>query len=74
MVKIARNQPFLMGGKSLSGNNHSIAIDNDGTVFDPQGRTPALVGPSSDGHWWLSLFCVKPGTIIVPWGANRDDS
>lgn len=66
-VYIARNQPFLMGGTSINGTNHSIAIDCDGKVFDPQGRSPALIGPSSDGHYWFTVYAVKPGTIVVPW-------
>lgn len=70
MSKIARGNPFLMGGTSPNGTNHSIAVDCDGEVFDPQGRTPALVGPCDDGYWWFTLFAVKPGTIAVPWGAT----
>lgn len=58
---MAPGAPFILGGFSPGGTNHSVAVREDGVILDPQGRDVPLVGPCDDGNWWVYLFGALPG-------------
>lgn len=63
---VAPGAPFILGGFSPGGTNHSVAIREDGVMLDPQGRDTPLVGPCDDGHWWVYLYGALPGALAAP--------
>lgn len=46
---------YLLGGSSGTANHQVVALD-DKIVHDPNPKKPGLVGPSSDGYFWINLL------------------
>lgn len=48
--------PFLLGGRSRNGNDHTV-VCQDGAIFhDPSDDAAGIVAPSSDGWYWVTFF------------------
>lgn len=45
---------YLLGGTSRNGVNHSVIACDDAIVWDPAIDDSGIVGPMSDGCYWLS--------------------
>ncbi len=43
-------------GTSKLGVNHVVIVRNGEIVHDPSPRKTGIVGPASDGHYWLGLL------------------
>lgn len=58
-----RNLPYILGGASARGCNHSVAI-LEGRVYDPHPSNEGLVGPliSSDDHYHMTVI-LKPSRL-----------
>ena len=53
----------ILGGTSSRGCGHSVVVFEGEIYNDPTGS--GLVGPMSDGYWWLTFFIVKPDYLKV---------
>lgn len=51
--------PYILGGTSKNGTDHSVAV-LDGEIFDPAIDDSGIVGPMSDGLWWVTYIVRKP--------------
>lgn len=48
--------PCILGGTSANGTGHSVVVFR-GELFDPAIDDSGIVGPMSDGYFWLTFFC-----------------
>lgn len=52
-----RGRPvFILGGESRNGVNHSVVACDGRIVCDPSQDESGIVGPCSDGFYWLTFF------------------
>lgn len=51
----------ILGGKSRTGCGHSVVICNGEIVHDPSLTDSGIVGPMSDGWYWVTFF----GTAVA---------
>lgn len=52
-----RGRPvFILGGESRNGVNHSVVACDGKIVCDPSQDESGIVGPCSDGFYWLTFF------------------
>lgn len=47
---------YLLSGTSRTGVNHTVICLNDTIVWDPSTIDSGIVGPCSDGHYWVTLL------------------
>lgn len=45
----------LLGGSSRNGTNHSVVVLDGEITHDPSIDQSGIVGPCSDGNWWLTF-------------------
>lgn len=50
---------FLLGGESSSGCGHTVVAGHNGVVHDPSPRNVGIVGPMSDGAYWITYIVGK---------------
>lgn len=50
------NMPFIFGGESKTGVNHSVVALNGKIVCDPSLDDSGIVGPMDDGYYWATFF------------------
>jgi len=59
---------FILGGTSRNGVHHSVVCDDNGIVCDPSLDDSGIVGPCSDGMFWLTYYVsarfVRNDTIV----------
>ena len=48
--------PFLLGGTSRNGVDHTVVCLNDAIVHDPSLDDSGIVGPCKDGWYWVTFF------------------
>lgn len=51
--------PFILGGMSRNGTNHSVAI-HEGQMYDPSPMDSGIVGPCDDGYYWVTFLVPLP--------------
>lgn len=47
---------FLLGGTSRSGVGHTVVCSGGAIVHDPSPKASGIVGPMSDGFWWVTFL------------------
>lgn len=47
---------YLLGGLSRRGNDHTVVCRGNRIIHDPHPDASGLVGPCSDGMWWVTYF------------------
>jgi hypothetical protein len=47
---------YMLGGTSRIGVGHQVVCFEDAIVWDPSPTDNGIVGPMSDGYFWLSFF------------------
>lgn len=47
---------YLLGGNSRTGVGHSVICLNDRIVWDPSLTDAGIVGPMSDGYYWVTFL------------------
>lgn len=47
---------YLLGGQSRTGVNHTVVCRGAEIVHDPSSSDAGIVGPCSDGHYWVTCF------------------
>jgi hypothetical protein len=63
---------YLLGGTSLTGVNHTVVCQGAKIVHDPALNSSGIVGPCSDGYYWVSFFTVlKPEALATARPAIR---
>jgi hypothetical protein len=50
------NLHYILGGKSKNGCGHSVVACNGKIVHDPALDESGIVGPMSDGYYWITVF------------------
>lgn len=48
--------PYLLGGRSRHGNDHTVVCQDGAVVHDPSHDAAGIVAPSSDGWYWVTFF------------------
>lgn len=51
---------WLLTGTSRNGTNHVVICHGAKIIHDPSIDQSGIIGPASDGHWWIELL-VAPG-------------
>jgi hypothetical protein len=51
---------FLLGGTSKNGHNHSVVASPFGVIHDPNPFNPGIVGPMTDGFFWITYIVRSP--------------
>lgn len=54
----APDTPLILGGTSAIGVGHSVVVFR-GHIHNPSAN--ALIGPMSDGYWWITALSAGPG-------------
>ena len=52
-------QCFILGGMSRTGVNHSVVCQNGEIFCDPSIDDSGIIGPMSDGHYWVTFLLRK---------------
>ncbi len=53
--------PFILGGESRTGVNHSVVCQHGEIVGDPSLTDAGIVAPTQpDGHWWVTFIVGRP--------------
>lgn len=52
----APNVYYLLSGTSRTGVNHTVICLNDRIVWDPSTVDSGIIGPCSDGYYWVTLL------------------
>lgn len=63
--------PYILSGKSPRGTQHVVVVTPDGRMLDPHPDDSGLVGPDSDGIWWVYAVTASP-TGRTRTAANAD--
>lgn len=50
---------FLLGGESKNGVGHTVVAGKDGVVHDPALDNSGIIGPMSDGCFWITYIVRK---------------
>lgn len=45
--------PYILAGRSPRGTQHVVVVTPEGDLLDPHPDNTGLVGPDSDGTWWV---------------------
>lgn len=54
-IRVWCKAPVILGGESTTGVNHSVVVHR-GEIHNP--NDAPLIGPCSDGLWWVTAFAV----------------
>lgn len=54
--KLNPETPYLLGGRSRHGGDHTVVCLGDAIVHDPSHDDAGIVAPSSDGWYWVTFF------------------
>lgn len=57
--RYAPGVPFILGGMSSNGTNHSVAVC-EGVIYDPALDDSGIVGPCDDGYYWITFLVPLP--------------
>jgi hypothetical protein len=57
MGQISPNVPYLLGGTSSTGVNHTVVCINSEIVCDPSQTDAGIMGPMDDGTYQVTFFC-----------------
>lgn len=52
----AHGMPFILGGESRTGCNHSVVVCNGKIACDPSIDDAGIIGPCDDGFYWITIF------------------
>lgn len=55
--------PYLLGGQSRNGHDHTVVCLNDRIVHDPGIDDPGIVAPCKDGWYWVTFFGASPANL-----------
>ena len=58
MAKLNPGVHYLLTGESRSGVNHCVVCRDDRIVWDPSLTDAGIVGPTSEGHYWINVLAV----------------
>lgn len=47
---------YLLTARNARGVDHNVVCLNGQVVWDPSLEPTDIVGPASDGHWWIGYF------------------
>lgn len=50
----SNGMPYVLAGKSRTGVNHVVICQGNKIIWDPSLTDAGIVGPSDDGHFWIS--------------------
>lgn len=53
---------FILGGESMNGCGHSVIASPAGIEWDPSIDGSGIVGPMSDGFYWITYIMGKLGS------------
>jgi len=52
--------PYILGGTSKNGCGHSVVCHCGRIVCDPSLDDSGIIGPMSDGYWWVTYLVQLP--------------
>ncbi len=56
MFHLSPNAYYILGGESRNGVNHSVICHKGKIVHDPSLDVSGIVGPCSDGYYWVTVL------------------
>ena len=65
-----RKLVFLLGGLSPRLTNHTVVCQGDELVHDPHPDAGGLIGPCTDGFWWVTTLTVLNAVVQFDEGAH----
>jgi len=52
---------YMLSGRSPRGTQHIVVMTPEGEMLDPHPDNSGLVGPDSEGSWWVYFITALPG-------------